>query len=89
MVHSSDTKYKVQLHTPTANFSSYQGGVYYASIKTFNTLSALTAELLNNKKHFISMQKMFLIVEFFHSINEYLNYQHEVEIEDSPKTKAL
>jgi len=58
-------------------------------MKIFNTLSALTAELVNNKKHFISMQKRLLIAEFFYSINEYLNYQHEVKINDSPITKAL
>lgn len=35
------------------------------------------------------MQKRFLIVELFYSINEYLNYQHEVKNDDSPVTKAL
>ena len=58
-------------------------------MKIFNTLSALTAELVKNKKHFISMQKRFSIAEFFYSINEHLNYQHEVKINDSPITKAL
>jgi hypothetical protein len=97
----------VQLHKPTQNFSSYQGeggggGGILCKHKIFNTLSALTAELVNNNiyiffllfllfflLHFISMQKRFLIVELFYSINEYLNYQHEVKTDDSPITKAL
>lgn len=42
----------MQLHKPTANLSLYQGGVYYVSIKSFNTLSALTAELVNEYLHY-------------------------------------
>jgi hypothetical protein len=59
------------------------------STQICNTVSALTAELVNTKKHFIPMQKRFLIAEFFYSINEYLHYQHEVKTDYSPTTKAL
>jgi hypothetical protein len=54
--------------------------VYYSGIKVFNTLPVSASELINDK-HFILAQKRFLIVESFHSINEYLNYQHAVKVE--------
>lgn len=68
-VHITITRKKVLLQ-------SYQRGVYYISITIFNTLPASTAELAKHKKHFISALKMFLIVEFFYLVSEYLNYQH-------------
>jgi hypothetical protein len=45
--------------------------------KVFNILPASFSELINDKKHFILALKRVLIVEFFHSVNEYLNYQHD------------
>jgi hypothetical protein len=72
-----------------ANFSSYQRGVYCVSIRFFNTLSASIAELVKDKKHFISALKRFITAESFYSINKYLNYQHEIKIDDSSIWKAL
>jgi hypothetical protein len=46
-----NTRKKVQLRRPVANFLSYQMGVYYVSIKVFNTLPSSIAELANDKKH--------------------------------------
>jgi hypothetical protein len=79
----------VQLHRPIANFASYQRGVYYASIKVFNTLPASIAELVKDRKQFLSTLKRFLIVESFYSSNEYFNYQHEIKIDDSSIRKAI
>ena len=51
VVHCINTRKKVQLSRPGANFLSYQLGVYYVSIKIVNTLLSSIAELANDKKH--------------------------------------
>jgi hypothetical protein len=61
-VHSINTRKKVQLQRPIANFASSKEDVYYAIIKIFNKLPAFIAELIKDKKHFILTQKRFLIV---------------------------
>jgi len=66
----------VQLYRLITSFSSYQRGVYYASIKIFNPLPASIAELAKDKKHFVSALKRFLIVELIYSSNKYLKYTH-------------
>jgi len=63
--------------------------VYYASIKIFNTLPAFVAELVKDKKHFMSALKRCLTVEFLYSVNERLNYQHEIKIVGSSIKDAL
>jgi len=55
LIHSAQYQYKkerkkVQLHRPTAHFSSYQRGVYYARIKIFNRSPASIAESVKDKK---------------------------------------
>jgi hypothetical protein len=82
-VHSTNTRKKVQLHRPTANFAPYQRGVYYASIKIFNTVPASTAELVKDSEQFMSALKRFSIVQSFYSTYKYLNYQHEIKNDDS------
>ena len=52
-IHNVNTRGRLQLHKPLANLTSYQRGVYYASIKTFNALPISIAELVTYKKHFI------------------------------------
>jgi hypothetical protein len=69
-VHSIDTGKKIQLHRPIASFVSYKRVVYYASIMIFNTLTASTAVIVKDKKH-------------------YLNYQHEINIDDCCIRKEL
>jgi hypothetical protein len=52
------------------------------SIKIFNMLPAFSAELVKDKKHCMLALKRFLTVESFYSCNKYLNYQHELKIDD-------
>jgi hypothetical protein len=56
--------------------------VYYASIKIFNKLPECIANLVMDKKHFILALKLFLSVQSFYSINEFLDYQGEMDIDD-------
>jgi hypothetical protein len=74
---------------PIANFSSHQRDADYASITIFNTLPASTAKLVKDKKQFISTLKRFSIFYSFYSIKKYLNYEHEIKIDDSSIRNAL
>jgi hypothetical protein len=48
----------VQLYKPPASLTSYQKGVYYASIRTFNALHADIADQVMNKQCFFSESEM-------------------------------
>jgi hypothetical protein len=69
-VHSFNTRKKVQLYKPSS--ASFQKGVYNASIKIFNKLPVCIAQLVTDKKYFISVLKVFLITQAFYSVNEFL-----------------
>jgi len=88
-VQSINTRKKMQLHRPTAHFSSHQRGVYYARIKICNTLPASFAESVKDKKRCILVLKTFLTAESLYSNSEYLNYQHEINNGDCFMRKAL
>jgi hypothetical protein len=70
-IHSINTRKKLELNRPIVNFAPFQRGVYYASIKIFNTLSEFIANSVMDKQHFILALKRFLIIQSFHSINEF------------------
>jgi hypothetical protein len=55
-IQDTSTRSRLQFHRPVANLTSYQKGVCYASISTFNVLPISVAELIN-KKHFIAALK--------------------------------
>jgi hypothetical protein len=67
------TGIRLQLHRPVANLTSYQNGIYYASINiyTFIVLPISIAELVTNKKQFIPRLKKFLIDKSLYSTDEY------------------
>jgi hypothetical protein len=70
------TRKRLQLHRSIANSTSFQRVVYYASIKVFNKLPVCTANLVMDKKHFISALKRFLIIQSFYSVNEFLDDEY-------------
>ena len=49
-IHEINTRGRVQMQKPIANLTSYQRGVYYASIKTFNALPVYIAKQVTNRK---------------------------------------
>ena len=59
--HNISTKSRLWLYRPVANLTSYQKGVHYESIKTFNALPVSTAERLTNNKKFTTALKNFLM----------------------------
>jgi hypothetical protein len=56
--------------------------MYCTSVKIFNKLLERIANLVVDKKHFILALKRFLIILSFYSINEFLDYQDEMDIDD-------
>jgi hypothetical protein len=80
--HNINTRKKLQLHRLIANFASFQSGVYYASTKIFNKLPESIANLVMDEKHFILALKRSLIIQSVYSINEFLDYQDEMDIDD-------
>jgi hypothetical protein len=56
-VHNINIRKRLQLHRPIANSTSFQMGVYYATIKIFNKLPVRIANLAMDKKHFILVLK--------------------------------
>jgi hypothetical protein len=70
------------LHVPQTNLSLCQAGIYYRSIKIFNKLPKHIADSLNNKKQFIRKLKNLLLNQSFYSVNEFLNYSHDLQEND-------
>lgn len=60
-VHGINKRNMLQLHEPTTNLTLFQKGVYYTSIQLFNALPVYIAELVVDKKHFVSTLKKYLV----------------------------
>jgi hypothetical protein len=56
-VYGINTRNKLQLHKLTANLILYQNELYYMIVKIFNELPEYFAELVVDKKHFMSTLK--------------------------------
>jgi hypothetical protein len=72
-VHNINTRLKLKLHKPTARLTMYQRSAYYNSINIYNKLPDDLAELVLNKKCFLSLLKKYLTDKRFYSLEEYLN----------------
>jgi hypothetical protein len=72
-VHGLNTLNKTQLLRPIANLSCFQNGVSYVAVKIFNTLPSSISNLRNDKKHFKSALRRYLMTYCFYSINEFQN----------------
>ena len=47
-IYSIHTRFKTNLHPPTANLTKFQKGVYYSAIKIFNNLPHENKDLVND-----------------------------------------
>jgi len=72
-VHNINMRNKLKLHKPISNFTLYQRGVYYMSIRIFNKLPDCIVKLVKNKKSFISTLRQYLVSKSFYSLEEFLN----------------
>ena len=75
-IHEINTRGRVQMQKPIANLTSYQRGIYYASIKTFNALPVYIANQVTNRKYFINELKAFLLDKSLYTNEEYFTYIH-------------
>ena len=74
-VHSIHTRFKTNLHSPTANLTKFQKGVYYSEIKIFNNLSHEIKDLANDILPFRNALMRFLLADSFYNSKEYFNYR--------------
>jgi hypothetical protein len=81
-IHETNTRRKVQMQKPVTNLTSYQRGVYYVSIKTFNALPVYTANQVTNRKFFINSLTAFLLDKSLYTNEEYFTYMHEMRADD-------
>ena len=72
-VYDINTRHKLKLHMPSTKLTMYQRGVYYSSIKIYNKLPDVIAELVINRKSFLLQLRKYLIDKAFYSIEEYMN----------------
>jgi len=74
-IHSIHTRFKTNLHLPTANLTKFQKGVYYSAIEIFNSLPRKIKDLANDKLPFRNALKGFLLAYSFYNSKEYFNYR--------------
>ena len=71
-IHNHNTRSRIQLHKPSATLALYQKGPYYESIRVYNALPHNIAELILQKKEFITKLKKYLLAKAYYSV-EYMN----------------
>jgi len=71
--HSIHTRFKTNLHPPTANLTKFQKGVHYSAIKIFNNLLHEIKDLANHILPFRNAMKRFLLTNSFYNSKEYFN----------------
>jgi len=59
---------------PQVNLSLHQKGVYYMSVKVFNSLPNCVADLVQNKKKFIGKLKSVFRQLSLYLVNDFLHY---------------
>jgi len=74
-IHSIHTRFKTNLHPPTANLTKFQKAVHYSAVKIFNNLPHNIRDLANVTVPFRNALKRFLLINSFYTSKEYFNYQ--------------
>jgi hypothetical protein len=72
-VHGMNRRYKLKLHESSTKLIVYQKDVCYRSIKIYDRLPDVTAELVSNKKCILIQLKKYLIDKAFYSLEEYVS----------------
>ena len=71
--HCIHTRFKTNLHPPTANLTKFQKAVHYSAIKIFNNLPHEIKDLANDILPFRNALKRFLLTYSFYNSKEYFN----------------
>jgi len=66
-IHNINTRFSSDLHTPTANLTTFQKGPFYFGIKVFNYLPTSIKKTSHDIDQFRSVLKSFLIINSFYS----------------------
>ena len=74
-IHSTHTRFKTNLHPPTANLTKFQKAVYYSAIKIFNNLPHEIKDLAIDLLPFRNALKRVLLANSFYNSKEYFNYR--------------
>ena len=73
VVYNKLTRNRGNLHIPQAHLTNRQKGVYYMSVKIFNSLPKFLVDVLENDTMFIGKLKEILIRNAFYSVDELLS----------------
>ena len=66
-IHSICTRFKTNLHPPTANLTKFQKAVYYSAIKICNNLPHNIKDLANETVLYRNALKRFLLINSFYN----------------------
>jgi len=72
-VHTFGTRYRNDLHFPSAKMKVFQQGTFYSGIRAYNNLPKNIKDLSHNVKHFKRVLKAFFQMHSFYSLEEYFN----------------
>jgi len=65
-IHNINTRFSSDLHTPTANWTTFQTGPFYFGIKFFNHLPTSIKNTSHGINQFKSVLKSFLLINAFY-----------------------
>jgi len=66
-IHSIHIRFKTNLHSPTANVTKFQKGVYFSAINIFNNLPRNIKDLANKIVRFRNALKRFSLINSFYN----------------------
>jgi hypothetical protein len=73
-IHNINIRFSSDLHTPTANLTTFLKGLFCFGIKVFNDLPTNIKNISYDIKKFRSTLKSFIIVNSFYSLEEYFTW---------------
>jgi len=77
-VHSFGTRYKNDLHLPSAKLKVFQRGTFYSGIRAYNHLPRNIKDLSYDTKRFQRVLKTFFQTHLFYSLEEYFNLKFDL-----------
>jgi hypothetical protein len=77
--HSVNTRYKNDLHLPSAHLKIFQKGVLFSGTKAYNHLPIKMKELSHDIKRFKPALRTFFSMNSFYSVEEYFNYNSQLK----------
>jgi hypothetical protein len=79
-IHNINTRFSYDLHTPTANLTTFQKGPFYFGIKVFNYLPTSIKKTFHDINQFRSALKSFLVINSFYLLEEYFAWHSNSDL---------